>query len=166
MNASLKDVKGQMADSVTCKKELLNAKAGTSTRPNSGEGDPKSVATGGHVLVVDDEPLIYKVVEAMLLSLNYRVTCFDNGMGAVDYLREHAREVDVVLLDLTMPKMDGWDCFRALKEIDSEVRVVLSTGLALDDSAHELLEQGFAGVLPKPYVFGELAATVAKVLNS
>ena len=119
----------------------------------------------GRILVVDDEPTVRDVLEHMLASLGYTAACVRNGQEAVDYYREHGGDIDLVLLDLTMPVMNGWYCFRALKELDPGVKVLLATGHDLDGVGQGMLEEGVAGFLEKPYIVAGLSESVAKALG-
>ena len=76
----------------------------------------------GCVLVVDDEESVRVVVGAILEQLGYRVALTADGKEAADYYAEHSDEVDLVLLDLDMPVMNGPECFKKLKETDPDVR--------------------------------------------
>ena len=87
-----------------------------------------------------------------------------DGKEAVDYYRKHGQNIDLVLLDMSMPIMDGADCFRELKKLDREVMAILSTGFALNSDAQELLDEGALGFVQKPFVMAELAETLAKAI--
>jgi two-component system cell cycle sensor histidine kinase/response regulator CckA len=119
----------------------------------------------GRVLVVDDEEIVHRVARGMLEPLGYQVDGVYNGKEAVDFYRDHPGQVDVILLDLTMPVMDGRDCFHALRALDPAVRAVLSTGHGLDGAAQRLLDEGVAGFIQKPYVQAQLAAAILEALT-
>ena len=102
------------------------------------------------ILFVDDEEVVRETTATMLTSLGYAVTCACNGLEGVEYYREHMEEVDLVMLDITMPVMDGGDCFRALKKLDPDVKVVLTSGHALDGAAQKLLDAGILCPFGKP----------------
>lgn len=118
----------------------------------------------GRILLVDDEETIRAVVGRMLSVIGYEVVAVNDGRQAVDYYRVHGDEVDLVILDMTMPVMEGPACFRALRELDPQVRVVLSTGNALDGSAQELLDEGAVSFVQKPYAVAKLSEVVSKAL--
>ncbi len=115
----------------------------------------------GHVLVVDDEPGVGQMVAEMLAATGCRTTVCLGGKEAVDIYRRMGAEIDVVLLDLVMPNMDGQAVFRALKEIDPGVRVLVSSGYAVDGGAQELLAEGAMDFIQKPYKTADLKAKLA-----
>ncbi len=120
---------------------------------------------GGRILVVDDEEVVREVVERMLGCLGYEVACVHNGREAADHYGKHGPDIDLVILDMTMPVMDGGECFRALKGLDPEVKALLSTGHALNGTAQRLLDEGMLGFVQKPYVLAQLSEAVARALG-
>jgi len=122
--------------------------------------------TAGHtVLLVDDEELVRTVARTMLETLGYRVLTACDGVEAVHIFRRKHRDIEVVILDMAMPRMGGRDCFLELKAIDPEVRAVLSTGYALDEVTQGVLDEGMVGFAQKPYVMDDLAKTLASALD-
>jgi len=126
---------------------------------------PEPVEGVGHILVVDDQEIVANVVSHMLRRLGYQVAAAGNGREAVEYYRKHGERVDLVLLDLIMPEMDGRQCFRALRELNPDVRVLLSTAASVEDEAEGIVEEGVLGVLKKPYRVSELGEKVAAILK-
>ena len=118
----------------------------------------------GRILLVDDEEIVHQVVAAMLEPLGYRITAVGDGEAAAAYFAAHKAQVDVVLLDMTMPVMDGGECFRHLRAIDGAVKVLLSTGHGLDTAAQALVAEGMSGFLPKPYSRDDLVAAIEAAL--
>jgi len=118
----------------------------------------------GRILLVDDEELIRDIGRDILNHLGYEVVTAADGEQAVEYYKEHADEIDLVIIDMIMPRMDGRKCFRKLKEINPNVKAVLSTGYAVDALAQELLEEGMMGYVQKPYRIEQLAETVARAI--
>ena len=119
----------------------------------------------GCILLVEDEPIVAQVAAAMLQDLGYRVTAAKNGREALDIYRNRTAEFDLVILDMVMPIMNGRDCFRELAKIDPHVRVLLTTGHAVDGAAEDLLAQGVLGLLQKPFTIATLGAEVSKALS-
>ena len=117
------------------------------------------------ILFVDDEDVVRAATAKMLASLGYAVVCVGNGEEAVDYFREHVEDVDLVILDITMPGMDGGDCFRALRKIAPGVQAVLTSGHALDGTAQGLLDEGMLGFVQKPYLTAQLSEAVSRALG-
>ncbi len=119
----------------------------------------------GGILVVDDEVEVRRVVQVMLSSLGYSAVLVENGQEAVAYYQDHGPEIDLVILDLTMPVMGGQQCFRELKRLDTDVKVVVATGHALNDVAQTLLDEGALGCVQKPFVKAELSQAIAAALS-
>jgi PAS domain S-box-containing protein len=119
----------------------------------------------GCVLVVDDEPLVRSVAEAMLEGLGCAVLTAVDGVQAVELFEQHHTRIAAVLLDLIMPRMDGRATFHACRRIDPNVPVILSSGYSSSEILDELLRDGARGVLPKPYRRDELIQALASVMG-
>jgi PAS domain S-box-containing protein len=126
------------------------------TRPLSGEGS---------VLVVDDHPVVRQVTARMLDALGYRVTTAHDGVEALEYYREHVSDIDLVIIDMVMPRMGARECFRKLKALDPNVVAILSTGYVQNDSVQEIMTDGMSAFIQKPYQLGQLAAVVEQVMR-
>jgi two-component system cell cycle sensor histidine kinase/response regulator CckA len=122
------------------------------------------VRGSGKILVVDDEELLRDVACKLLKHLGYQVVTASDGLQACEYYEEHQRDVDLVIVDMIMPKVGGAECFRNLKRINPEVRAVLSTGYSLNDTAQQLLDEGMVGFIQKPYQLSQLSEVMAKAL--
>jgi CheY-like chemotaxis protein len=119
-------------------------------------------AMSGTVLVVDDEDIVRKVCKGMVESLGMRVLTASDGREAVEVFRQNADGICCVLLDLTMPNMDGMAAFRELVRIRPGVKVVLSSGYTEQDSTRRLTGQGLAGFIQKPYSLSKLREALEK----
>jgi len=119
----------------------------------------------GRILVVDDEQLIRMVATRMLEKLGYQVAAVPGGKEAVEYCRAHPGEIDLVIIDLAMPGMNGYDTFLALKEIDPEVKAIMSTGYDREGAVQAALDAGVLAFIRKPYELKELFEIVGKVMN-
>jgi CheY-like chemotaxis protein len=119
----------------------------------------------GTVLVVDDEEVIRNLASKILARLGYRVITCEDGVAAVEVFAERYREIDLVILDLAMPRMGGRDCLARLKVIDPNVRALVSSGYREDTDVEQLLAGGAAGFLRKPYVASELGEAVARTVK-
>jgi PAS domain S-box-containing protein len=117
----------------------------------------------GRILVADDDEIVRDMVRQMLVDLGYEVTAVADGRETVAYYADHAGEVDLVLLDLAMPRMNGHECFRELKRIRPNVRVILSSGHGSGDAGDPEAD-GFAAFLRKPYTFVQISEAVAQAL--
>jgi CheY-like chemotaxis protein len=118
----------------------------------------------GHVLVVDDDPAVRTVLVRMLRRLGYEVTSVSDGEEAVAAYASAKGRIRLVVLDLDMPKMDGAECFRRLRELDPDARVLLSTGYERPGIVDGMRRQGLAAVLQKPYALEGLSSALADAL--
>ena len=123
----------------------------------------------GRVLVMEDDAKIAGVTAAMLRALDYKCDLATNGTDAVALYKRYqniGRPYDVVILDDTVAGgMGGEECFRALRELDPEVRAILASGDDREDIARHSLDQGFCGYLTKPYRVSELGRMLKTVLG-
>lgn len=103
------------------------------------------------ILVADDEPLIRGLVEEILTDAGYSVLLVEDGQQAVEVYGAQMKDISLVLLDLTMPNLSGAACLRKLKAMNPEARIVLSSGHNEEEEIEELLAQGAAAFIPKPY---------------
>jgi len=138
---------------------------------NATQHEPASVRDGewrgaGHILVVDDEDSVRAVATALLRRRGFEVTEAKDGSHAVELLRQHPADYALVLLDLTMPGMNGEATFRALREIRDDQRVLLMSGYNEQDVTRMFLGRGLAGFLQKPFRADELYARVADTLHA
>ena len=119
----------------------------------------------GHILLVDDEHAMRVTGATMLKRLGYTVDTAKDGMEALEMLKQLKGEVDLVLLDMIMPRMNGTDCFHALRELYPDLPVVLASGFTQEDKLQDLLDHGLNGFLQKPYQSARLSRVVAQALR-
>ena len=119
----------------------------------------------GTVLVVDDEEIVRRIAKNTLESWGYRVLLAENGQVAVDRFARKAEEISLVLLDLTMPVMNGEQTFQRLKHLNPGVKVILTSGYDEADAMGRFASDGLAGFLQKPYTAARLAERVKRVLD-
>jgi CheY-like chemotaxis protein len=114
----------------------------------------------GHILVVDDEANLRELVGTMLGALGYEVTLAEDGVHALEVFRQAPARFDLVLLDMTMPRMNGHDTFAALRQVRADVRVLLTSGYVESSDLDSALALGATGVLNKPFDLSELSREV------
>jgi PAS domain S-box-containing protein len=117
------------------------------------------------VLLVDDEEMIIDVGQAMLEKLGYRVFAAQSGQRAVEAVTEMGKEIDLVILDMIMPGMDGGKTFDRIREIQPEIPVILSSGYAINGQAAEIMRRGCNGFIQKPFNISEFSKQVRKILD-
>ncbi len=126
------------------------------------ENTPMPISTSRQtILIVDDETMIRDIGRAVLEAAGFDVLEAEDGEVALETFRVRSQEIDLVVLDLTMPKLSGQDTFHAMAEIDPHVRILFSSGY----SAESLIgTEGAIGLLPKPYRPQILLETVRRAL--
>jgi two-component system cell cycle sensor histidine kinase/response regulator CckA len=123
----------------------------------------------GRILFMDDDPKVSAMTAAMLETLEYSFDLARNGAEAVQLYQRYfniGRPYDVVILDVTVVGgMGGEECYKALRDVDPEVRAIISTGLENELMARRYLDLGFCGCLSKPYRAADLGRTLKAVLG-
>ncbi len=117
------------------------------------------------VLVIDDEDVIRRTTKATLERYGYTVAVAENGLAGVELLRVLGASVALVVLDLTMPVMSGEEALREIRGINSEVKVILSSGYNEAEAIQKFTGKGLAGFLQKPYTSRALAEAVRDALE-
>jgi CheY-like chemotaxis protein len=118
------------------------------------------------ILLVDDDPLILDVGEAMLASLGYQVIVARGGEEAVARYGDHRDGIQLVILDMIMPDMGGGKTFDRLKQIDPDIKVLLSSGYSINGQATEILSRGCNGFIQKPFDLRGLSDKVRAILDA
>ncbi len=134
--------------------------------PTENASSSSEKPVGGHetILLVDDEPLVRNLGHTILEGFGYRVLLGNDGQDAIDiYLREHQR-IDLIILDLTMPRLSGRDALRRLLEINPHARVLLASGYSAEHITQEDHDQ-VLGFVSKPYRPDDLARAVRTALD-
>ncbi|NPU84050.1 MAG: PAS domain S-box protein [Syntrophaceae bacterium] len=119
----------------------------------------------GTVLLVDDEAMVLDVAGEMLQHLGYRIHRVGSGQEALAVYHEKKDEIDLVILDMIMPGMQGGDTFDRLREINPQVKVILSSGYSIDGQAQGIIERGCNGFIQKPFMLEQLASKVRTILD-
>jgi PAS domain S-box-containing protein len=117
------------------------------------------------VLVVDDEEPIRILVQKALEHFGYRVLLAADGVEAVSLYRSHQKEIDVVITDIVMPIMDGTTTIAVLKNINPDVRIVTSSGVASEGGMTRARNAGARCFIPKPYTAETMLNTLHEVLS-
>uniref|UniRef100_A0A7C4RHH9 histidine kinase n=1 Tax=Desulfatirhabdium butyrativorans TaxID=340467 RepID=A0A7C4RHH9_9BACT len=119
----------------------------------------------GTLLLVDDEPMVREVGAQLLQHLGYEVIQAGGGKDALERYAAEGDRIDGVILDMIMPGMSGGVVFDQLKEMDPDVRVVLSSGYSIDGEAQAILDRGCRGFLQKPFSLHQLREVLDRVLS-
>jgi PAS domain S-box-containing protein len=128
--------------------------------------EPASAApAAGTLLVIDDEPLVRDTLRAILERAGYSVLLAQSGSQALDLLRLNPGGLDAVLLDMTMPDMDGRETLGALRGLEPELPVLLLSGHSEQDIKRAFSADELAGFLLKPFSSADLLSSVARALS-
>ncbi|HDH98192.1 MAG TPA: PAS domain-containing hybrid sensor histidine kinase/response regulator [Deltaproteobacteria bacterium] len=119
----------------------------------------------GTVLLVDDEEVIREVGKELLEAMGYRVFIAKDGKEAIDVYKKDRDEIDIVVLDMVMPNMGGGKAYDRMKEIDPDIKVLLSSGFSIDGEATEILKRGCTGFIHKPFSMKELSHNIREILE-
>jgi PAS domain S-box-containing protein len=117
------------------------------------------------VLLVDDENMVTEVGEEILKALGYSVMIASSGEEAVKVYKEKRDEIDIIVLDMIMPGMGGGETYDCFKEINPDVKVLLSSGYSVDGMAQDILDRGCNLFIQKPFNIKELSQKLREVLD-
>lgn len=118
------------------------------------------------ILIVDDEDFVTLLAQRVLTDEGYRVVTARDGFQALDIYKKIQNQVGLVILDFTMPIMDGAEVFSELRMINPQVPVVLSSGFTEQDKLKWMLAKGLRGFIPKPYTQQKLLLQVRSTLDA
>ena len=131
----------------------------SSSSEKPGQGD----AT---ILIVEDEPGMVCLLEEVFSSHGYQVLMASDGEQAIEVYRRYKLRIDVVLLDVGIPKITGWHVFLKIKEENPDVRVVIASGYLDPKMKAEMSGAGVKHFVDKPYTLNELVETVQNLIET
>ncbi|MCP4576344.1 MAG: response regulator [Deltaproteobacteria bacterium] len=117
------------------------------------------------ILFVDDEDMIIEVGEELLQCLGYKTLIAASGKVAVEIYETQKERIDMVILDMIMPDMNGGEVYDRMKEINPNVKVLLSSGYTIDGGAREVVDRGCNGFIQKPFKMKELSQKLREILE-
>jgi CheY-like chemotaxis protein len=130
------------------------------------EKQPEDIVKGTEtILFVDDEDMIIDVGYSILEMLGYTVLVAKSGKEALEVYRKNMARIDMVILDMIMPRMDGGEIYEMLKVINKDVKVLLSSGYSVVGKAEEILAAGCDGFIQKPFNMEELSKKMREILD-
>lgn len=145
-------------------KVFLPASDITETNREGTESIPQG--NGELILVVDDEPLIRKVTKATLETYNYRVLTASNGIEAIAIYAQNQNAIELVIMDMMMPSMDGKTAIRMLKTINSEAQIIAVSGSVSDQEIIAELNNSIEAFVAKPYTNNDLLKVINEVITA
>jgi len=119
----------------------------------------------GTILLVDDEEVILELGQELLEAMGYRVLIAKDGKGAIEVYKRNRDDIDIVLLDMVMPNMGGGEAYDRMKEINPDIKVLLSSGYGINGQATEILERGCDGFIQKPFSVMDLSQKLRQILD-
>ena len=119
---------------------------------------------GGFAMVVDDEPEVRETIAELLRSLHYQVVAAADGPEAIDRFRRVGHQLDVVVMDLRMPGMDGWECLQELRAMRRDLPVLICSGFDPTESEAQLAAERVE-YLPKPFRRAALSDALDRLAN-
>jgi PAS domain S-box-containing protein len=133
--------------------------------PWPAEGEPEGWSGSGTILVVDDEESVRQVAEAHLRSMGFDVIHASDGLEALEQFKAGRGAIRAVLMDLTMPHMDGTETFRELRRLDPQCPVVLTSGYNEQDAIQDFQGKGLAAFVQKPFQRADLVQALRRALG-
>jgi CheY-like chemotaxis protein len=118
----------------------------------------------GTILLVDDEEQVLEVGSKLIKRIGYKVFVAKSGSEAIDVYNENKAKIDLIILDMIMPKMGGGETYDKMKRIDSNVKVLLSSGYSIDGEAAEIIKRGCNSFIQKPFSMKDLSVKIDEVL--
>jgi CheY-like chemotaxis protein len=128
---------------------------------------PEEILKGKEtVLLVDDEDMIIDVGQDMLRAAGYEALLARSGKEAIEVYKKNKDKVALVILDMIMPDMGGGEAYDRMKEINPDIKVLLSSGYSISGQATEILDRGCDGFIQKPFNMSRLSQRIRKILDS
>jgi PAS domain S-box-containing protein len=133
--------------------------------PDEPQQSPDASKPGRTILLVDDEEVLREVCSEILHHLGFQTLTAVDGEEGLALFKERANELACVLLDLSMPRMDGVSAFREMKRLRPDIPVILCSGFLEKDAMRRFTREGLAGFVQKPYRLATLQETIEKALK-
>jgi len=129
------------------------------------EGRKIRPRAGATVLFADDELIQLRLMEIVLEREGYRVLRASDGAEAVEMHLRHKDEIAIVILDLQLPKMNGWEAFQMMRKTQPKLKALFATGFASPEIEAELAKGEIAGIIMKPYELDEVLKKISEILQ-
>ena len=117
------------------------------------------------ILLVDDTDMILDVGKEILEALGYTAFIARSGKEAIEVYENNKEKIDLIILDMIMPGMGGGEVYDQLKEINRDIKVLLSSGYSIEGQATEILKQGCDGFIQKPFNIEKLSCKIREILD-
>ena len=134
--------------------------------PEESTVPPGKTARGAaRILIVDDEDAVSGVASRMVELLGYSAVVRRDGVSATEFYQDSWREIDLVFLDMSMPRMGGRETFNAMRKINPDAVVLLTSGFSINDEVQALIDSGAYGFIQKPFWKKDFTRTVVETLQ-
>jgi PAS domain S-box-containing protein len=119
----------------------------------------------GSILIIDDEEVLRNTGRALLTDMGFEVDTAEDGLNGVEIFTKNPDAYDLIILDMVMPRMGGGDCFRELRRIRPDIRVLIASGFSFGSEPQTLIDEGAVGFLQKPFRRKELFDAVISAMR-
>ena len=154
-------------DRGTTFKVLFPASRELQTEAQLSQGNPERAwSTQGTVLLIDDEETVRAVARVMLQRMGFSVITAVDGADGLNKYAAHQQDISLVVMDMTMPHLNGEQTFRELRKINPEVIVILTSGYSEHSAMSQFSGKGLAGFIQKPFRFDDLMTLVRQIHSS
>ncbi|MFD1216450.1 hybrid sensor histidine kinase/response regulator [Microbulbifer celer] len=117
-----------------------------------------------HMMVVDDEAIVRSYSKTLFEMHGHTVDTFASPQEAIEHYRKNSHKIDLVLLDMIMPQMDGQQLFAELKRINPDIKAMLSSGYSVESKVQEILKAGILDCIKKPFTYDQLQAKISTLV--
>lgn len=118
------------------------------------------------ILLVEDEPMLQELLKSVLEDSGYRVVAAADGVEAVEIFLQEQHHIGIVLTDMGLPKLGGWELYDKLRGIDPAVKVILASGFVDAEMRNEAIKKGAKDFIQKPYIPSAILKRIRDVLDS
>ena len=118
------------------------------------------------ILFAEDEVMLAELVAHVLREEGYTVLLASDGMQALEVFHTHHESIDIVLTDLQMPRLGGWDALQAIHTVNPKLPAIVASGFIDEKLENEMLRKGVRHLIPKPYLPNDILRKVREVLDS
>jgi PAS domain S-box-containing protein len=133
--------------------------------PSSQEEPVETPGGNETILLVEDEPLLLDLLKLVLEEKGYRVATAVDGLQALEVYHKNIDTIDLVLSDMGLPKLGGWETFQRMRDINPNVKVILASGFVHPELKAEMINQGAKDFVQKPYVPSKILRRIREVLD-
>jgi CheY-like chemotaxis protein len=136
------------------------------TDAENDDEEPAKIELSGKILLADDEETIRNITSMMLESLDVEVICAEDGLAAVEAFAQNRKQIEVIILDVVMPKLNGEEACRKIREMDPQIPIIIASGYSFEETTARFKTTEFNGFLQKPFKLKELIEQINTAAQS